>query len=447
MRLSSALTAFLRGSLAAGAFSGLLLLVSCADFVTGQDLEPPGPLLVTRLTLLDPRGRDGAPIFTDTSSPLDCSLGEFKEAPACVSSPFMDRYSPKRSPPNPDSATKLRVVFNKVPLKLNGQDVEAVPESGLPMSIGELKLIDPNMIQLQCDGSGCGVPQSFNSLQVTGSDLSPDPTQFDFGPALQMEVRASYDASFDTNIPSDPLRALEPSTVYHVVLNPGLSGRNPMDRLQLDDTARALLTFTTEPFQVVRVGIGDLLTTALEELGENDSTDPYLAGKCGRGRGTAAEPYVAAAAATDEKDMCTYLDLANDGVIAVHLNAPADPAAFRTQTASATVSIDGAMPTAVPVKLRNGAAPSCAPHPSNSQRVLYVAPTAGTWAPALSGMQAAEVRVTLRGADIRDVSQRAGHPTNAGRHVLVEDVFVRATVKTSNTRTDGVAAADVLACP
>src|SRR4051812_43648854 len=54
MRQRSALLAFLLGSLQVGAASSLAVLASCNDFVTGQDPEPPGPLLVTRVTLFDP---------------------------------------------------------------------------------------------------------------------------------------------------------------------------------------------------------------------------------------------------------------------------------------------------------------------------------------------------------------------------------------------------------
>jgi len=444
MRQCSALMAFLRGSLAVGMASNVLFLASCVDYLTGQDPEPSGPLRVTRMTLSDPGGDNafGSPIFTDTSSPLDCSLSELENTTACVNTPFKDMFSPLNSPPTPDSATKLRVVFNKIPLKLNGQDLEVVPENALPTA-DMLVLSDPNVLQLQCDS--CAIPVSYNSLQVSGSNLSPNPTRFDYGPALQLEI-VRNDKRLGASVEADPLRALEPATTYRVVLNPGLAGRNAEEKILLDDAARALLSFHTEPFQAIRVGLGDTLTTDPMQKGQDDGTDAYVTSPCAMGTGTAEEPYIATTADTNLL-ACTSVGLANDGVIAVHLNAGVDHAAFQLQTATATVAVDGGPATPVIVKLTNGASPACAPSPMNSQRVLYVAPVAGTWVPTLASDQSAEVLLTLRGADIRDVSQLPGHPANMGRNVLPDDVHIKASLKLDNQRGDGVAAADVLACP
>src|SRR5262245_4181843 len=90
-------------------FSVRSLLCGCQE----SEPEPAGPLLITRLTLLDASSRDAA-VFTDTASPSDCSAAA--EIERCQADPFQDRYSPRRSPPTPDSGQDLRVVFNKLPL-------------------------------------------------------------------------------------------------------------------------------------------------------------------------------------------------------------------------------------------------------------------------------------------------------------------------------------------
>lgn len=441
MRQRSALMAFLLGSLQVGAASSLAVLASCNDFVTGQDPEPPGPLLVTRVTLLDPSGRDGHLIFTDTSSPLDCSLAQLKDTVACVNSPFKDMYSPKMSPPTPDSATKLRVVFNKIPAKVNGQDVEMAPADGLAKDLSELKLMDPSIVQLSCD-TCTGIPQSDNTLQVTGSDLSPDPTTFDYGPALQMQVLPSYDPSLAVSIQDDPLRALEPATVYKVKLNPGLSGRVVTDKLLLDDSANALLTFTTEPFRIIRSGLGDTIATG-DDGGADDAKDLYVVNMCNRGSGAVTDPFIVASADGD----CKYSDPPNNGVLALYLNAGVDHSVFQAgKSATATVAVDGGAATPVAVTITNGrkVKGSCT---RGDQRTLYIAPTSGTWVTGLAATSTAVVLVTLRGSDIRDVSQAAGHPAGMGRHVLSGDVLLQATIKSSNAAPDAVTAADVTACP
>lgn len=441
MRQRSALMAFLLGSLQVGAASSLAVLGACNDFVTGQDPEPPGPLLVTRVTLLDPAGRDGHVVFTDTSAPLDCSLAQLKDTVACVNTPFKDMYSPKMSPPTPDSATKLRVVFNKIPAKLNGQDVETAPADGLAKDLSELKLIDPNVVSLSCD-TCTGIPQSNNTLQVTGSDLSPDPTTFDYGPALQMQVLPSYDPSLGVSIADDPLRALEPATVYKLKLSPGLSGRNSDDKILVDDAANALLTFTTEPFSVIQSGIGDTIATG-DDGGADDAKDLYVINSCNRGSGAVTDPFIIAAADGN----CNYVDPTNTGVLALYLNAGVDHSAFQAgKTVTATVAVDGGTATAVPVMITNGHKVKGACD-RGSQRTLYIAPTSGTWATGLAASSTAVVLVTVRGADIRDVSQDASHTAGMGRHVLSGDVLLQATIKGSNMAPDAVTAADVTACP
>ena len=102
-----------------------LALCGCNDYTTGQLGEPDGPLLITRLTVLDLDSRD-VPIFTDTSAPADCNAPQAKDTPACQGDIFRDRYGILKSPPSPDSGEFMRVVFNKLPLLINGMGAEKV---------------------------------------------------------------------------------------------------------------------------------------------------------------------------------------------------------------------------------------------------------------------------------------------------------------------------------
>lgn len=404
MRRPGTLSSFVIGGTA---LLGLLALPACNDFNTGQDPEPPGQLLVERLML-----NDGQGTVTDTSAPLDCTLPELKNSTACVNGPFKDQFSQKNAPPNVDSATKLRVVFNKIPLKLNGVDVETAPNDGLPKDLSDLQLKDPNVLKLECDAC-TGIPASYNSLQVTGSDLSPDPHVFDYGPGLQMEVLSALPSFL--NIADDVLRALEPGTTYRVVLNPGLSGRNAADKVLLDARALALLTFTTAPFAVKGI-----VTDVVDDV----SMEPVAT--------------------------------ANNRAISIDLNAGVDPSLLRntimphTATAKITGTIGGATVTdqnvdvVVSVAMDAGGAVGC---DGGNQRTLYVAPASGTWISNIADGDDVTLTVTLVGTDIRDIAQDPAHTPGMGRHTLRSDVTV--TVKVNNTvktSESTVPAADVLAC-
>lgn len=78
----------------------LAALCNCNDYTTGQPGEPDGPLVITRLTLLDQTSRD-APVFTDTSAPADCTAPDVANTPACQGDIFKDLYGVKKSPPTP----------------------------------------------------------------------------------------------------------------------------------------------------------------------------------------------------------------------------------------------------------------------------------------------------------------------------------------------------------
>ncbi len=378
MRLRKTFPSCLMGG---AVFAGLLMTAACDDYGTGQDPEPPGPLRVERLTLTDFHQ------FIDTSAPLDCELPNLKDTPDCVNSPFKDAFSIKMHPPTPDHASKLRVVFNKLPLKVNGQDVETAPTDALPSDISQIVLRDPGIIKLECDGC-TGIPASYNSLQVTGSALSPDPTTFDYGPALQMEVLPTLPEFL--MIAPDPVRALEPNTTYRVVLNPGLSGRNAADKVLLDDRAKSLLTFTTQPFAVTSSQSVDVVTT------DDHGTD-------------------------------SDVGLGNGGALIINTNAGVDYTRFRAATVvAAEITVDGAAAMSVPVTVTTKTVnPDSMACEHGNQRRIFVVPTSGTWLNPLPAGADVKLRVVLRGADIRDVAQDANHTPGMGRSTLAEDVEVK----------------------
>lgn len=406
---------FLKGVRAAWV---LLTLSACNDYLTGQDGEPRGALRVTRLTLSDRGKSRGAAVVTDTSVPADCGAAEARELDVCLNDPFKDKYGVRRSPPNPDSASRLRVVFNKSPLLRHGMAVEPLPETGLPT---RLALADPNIIRLVCtrcsqdEKGNLGVPSSYNSLQNTGTDQSADPARYAYGPGLQMEVltacgTAETDPCKLSGLTPDPYRALEPDAAYSVVLDPGLSGRlgDGTDTLLLDDAARALLTFTTEPLKPLTVGIGD---------GEDNRVDGAASGD-----GSAERPYPVDRPQSDSPAGAVPA-LDNAGAVQVRLNAAVDESVFTAQTATATVTVGAGPAMAVPVTLSNatGAPLQCK---FGDKRRLYIAPTAGTWLsqPTLDAV----VRITLRGGELRDLSQLPGHPAGKGVHVIPREITLRA---------------------
>ncbi len=91
-----------------------VIAMSCADYLTGQIPEPEGPLLVTKLTLLDKRLSRDVAVFTDTSLP-DCKQfpAEFCSVEAnrattscriCYNDVLKDTYSLAKSPPTARNA-------------------------------------------------------------------------------------------------------------------------------------------------------------------------------------------------------------------------------------------------------------------------------------------------------------------------------------------------------
>ncbi len=416
-----------RKSLFLGAAASLMLLGACNDNLTGQDGEPTGPLKVLRLTLIDFGINTGHLVFTDTSVPSDCTLPQYKDLKQCTNDPFMDTYGVKKSPPNPDSLRRLRVVFNKPPLLdldapsrgANSTELELVPDSGVPT---DLKLVDQKVISLACtncstDNGAVGIPLTYNSLQLTGSDLSPDPSQFPYGPGLQMEVLTSCTSAANkfkcdkiglTSKTVDPLAALEPDSSYTVMLSKGLAGRD-QQKIMIDDRATSLLSFRTEPFQVNTVGNGDGESgkeVRAGESGTGSSTDPY----------TVADGLVAI-----------------DGAIEISVNAAVDYSRLNGTSATAQVSVNGGAPKAVAVIVSPNVADDC-----GSLRSIYVAPASGgAWATLTNPMtDEVVVTVTLKGAAVYDLSQVKGHPIGKGTHTMGKDIVIRAKLLQGATPMD-----------
>ncbi|MFO0573840.1 MAG: hypothetical protein U1A78_07585 [Polyangia bacterium] len=413
----------------AGALSGLLSLSACNDYLTGQDGEPAGPLRVVRLTLLDPGIAHGDVVFTDTSVPPDCKDPKYQSARACTNDPFGDKYGVLKSPPNPDSARRLRVVFNKVPLTLNGMELEPVPAMGLPTS---LKLSDPTVLTLTCtgcstDGGKMGVPVTYNSLQLTGSSLSPEPSQYPYGPGLQMETLVACGGTAATKCSTigltaatvDPMSALEPGATYTVVINPGLGGRNPEDKVLLDSDAKSLLSFKTEDFTLLAYGDGDHESAP-------DSSD------------------VVTLPAIKVKN-AMMMDEVVHGALGLRFNAPVDESRFTAQTVTATLKVNGMDKGTVPVRAstavgvpltddmdeRDGS--DCG---FGDRRHIYIGPNnaTGSWGD-FAATDTVEVTVTIKGSEIFDVSQVSTpdpmaklpptHPAGKGLHSLGKDLTIK----------------------
>jgi len=370
-----------------------MLAVSCADYLTGQLEEPSGPLQITKLTLFDSGSRD-APVFTDTSIPdcsktpnLDCSSPDTRDTlvcRVCYNDFIKDKYTPSKSVPTPDSAGDLRVVFNKVPLLLDGDDI------GKPENLAKA-------LDLTCTGCG-GIPPLTRVLQITGSDVSFDPTQVPYGPSLQLTVD-----------PSDPRNALEPDASYQVKVNAGVSGR---DGQKVDlQSAPTLLSFKTEPFRVLQVGRGDR------------AKDTWVYSVATSGDGSSANPF-------------TVADLVQNGAVALRFNAPLFPGTLAPVTIKAQVNAGAAT---VDVKLgANNCKLAGGKYVQDSARVLYLIPdTVDHQWPLTANM----VTVVIPATAIKDVAQTAGFP--AGSHSVAGNlvVSIKLTGKVADSSFSGVTTA------
>lgn len=343
-----------------------LLLLGCNDHLTGQIPEPDGPVRVMRLTLFDTAREN--PVFTDTSIP-DCGKPENAQTASCKSDPFKDDFSVAKSPPTTDSGMEIRVVFNKIPLQLDGRPTETRTVD--PMTGAVTLKTDDRAAGLKCEGC-TGSPPTRKTLILSGSDTSSNPTEpghypasIPYGPALLLEVD-----------PADPKASLEPQTTYTAEPNMGLADRTG-NRLQLDASAMALLRFTVmEPFQVLRFGTGD-------------GKDAWQVGKTS----------------------FSVPSLPLNGVFAVSLNAPIDEAALTATTVTARVNdMDVKAKVFLQKASLKGGMKVCG---IDRQRTLFVAPETGAWGP-----KDGKLTITIKGSEVRDVSQAPGHPAMMGKHTL-----------------------------
>lgn len=374
-----------------------VIAMSCTDYLTGQTPEPDGPLLVTKLTLLDKVSRDKA-VFTDTSLPncmqypadvcsQDANRNSFA-CRTCYNDVLKDTYSLAKSPPTPDSATDLRVVFNKIPRKWNGSALN-------PDDVPDMAL------RLQCGGTCQGIPTYKRLLDISGSSLTYDPTDIPYGPSLRIAVDRSV----------DPRVALEPGASYSVFVDVGLSDRsdNRLDGAQ----AQALLSFKTEPLTVLQMGRGD------------SKADPYVYASTKYGDGGTGNPY-------------SIADLPRNSAIVLKLNASIHPDAlgplkltgsFKRADGS-TGAVDVLVGTNIWATGTDGSVtrdPKTMGCIQQNQRLLAMWPDT----PDLKWpMGAVEVTFTLTGGTVKDVAQKAGFPM--GVHALAGDVTVRARLTTAD---------------
>ena len=351
-----------------------LMAVSCADYLTGQLEEPSGPLQITKLTLFDSGSHNGA-VFTDTSIPdcsknqsVDCTSPDNRDSVVCrvcYNDVAKDKYSPAKSVPTPDSGQDMRVVFNKVPLLLDGDDIDK------PENLAKA-------LELGCSGCG-GLPPLKRVLQISGSGVSFDPAQAPYGPSLQLTVDRS-----------DPRSALEPGTSYQVKVNPGVSGRDGQKvDLQVPAT---LLSFQTEPFRVLQLGTGDPKGDAwvytITTLGDGSADNPYKVAGVGQ-----------------------------NSAVALRFNASLFTAALKPVVIKA--AINGGVAT---VDVRLGAS-NCKvvndKYVQDSARSLYLYPDTvdHNW-PFIAN----EITLVIPAAVIKDVAQTAGFP--AGQHGVATDLKV-----------------------
>lgn len=362
---------------------------SCNDLVTGQLPEPSGPLQIIKVTLFDEGSRDGV-VFTDMSLPdcktaPDCTTPENKDTfvcAVCYISVAKDRYSQWKSPPTPDSGQDIRVVFNKLPLLLDGKDITINPQAAGPVQIADSAL---GLQRCAAPGS-CTPVAHFNKYLVsTGGDISFDPTTIPYGPALQLQADLS-----------DPRRSLEPGTTYQIVVGPGVSGRDG-EKVDLAAAAK-MLSFSTEPFRALSVGTGG-------------SGDTFVYSDDSAGLGTSASPYKVA-------------DLPLDGAIVLAWNASIDPAALAVQK---PVAIVNGGPTTVKFLVGTDISATSAGKCSapGSQRHLYLYPDTmnGTWQE--DPMKPVnELTLTIPANTIGDVSQ--DDLSKPGTHKLGGDLVITA---------------------
>lgn len=356
------------------------LSAACDNTDLGVPSEPEGPLRVTRVTLLSTADtvRRPAPVFSDTSAPATCADND-----PCALTTTRDLYGARLSPPNPDSATELRLVLDRVPVYVGERPLETPvfpPLSGVPDGMDttlppiDITLNVPDAISLTSP-EGCGVPPLRMQVSIAGSAQTPNPVDIPYGPALVLALDEA----------SDPLAGLEPGCRYQVQVQPGLAGR---DRRPVDlSAAAALLTFQVEAPRVLRVGIGD------------DDHDAWYAAP-------PADPFAPSATPT------TYaIDaLPSDGVLRLRANAPLSADAVEALAVNA--SVDGVAVPALATLAQVGRDPvTMKPRcDGGDARSIFIYPRGGSW-----GAKPGALEVTINGARVFTLTQAPGHPASSTR--------------------------------
>jgi len=361
-----------------GGASAALLLLGCADYLTGQVEEPSGPIQLERLTLFDAKSRK-APIFTDTSLPdckpvlektLDCTTAENRDSricQVCYLDVFKDMYSLANSPPTPDSGQDMRVVFNKAPLLFDGKELSNDYDPTQDKDTTDpSKAALASAVKLTC-ADCAGVPPLRRYLVISGSDVSYDPTSIPYGPSLRMVVDAT-----------DPRAALEPDSRYTVQVDARIAGRDGAP-LMVTAEQSMLLNFKVEPFKVLSVG----------RSGGSTDTWVYSAKQTGS---------------------YTIADQPLDAAVVLKFNAPIYAAGLASVAVTATKN-GGSASVAVKLGSNVNKAKSGPPCVQDSQRLLYIYPDAGTW-PA----DATEWTIHIPENSIFDVAQGAAF--GQGKHSL-----------------------------
>lgn len=406
-----------------GAVSSLAL-VSCGDTLGVPD--EPEDLRVTRVTYTYADPASGLNVFADTSAPrlcpnhvlVDGAIKNRKDAgmqpvDECAESNYSDSGVPGKVPapkadfieccygtnrdsfssdatPAPVYTGEFRVVFNKVPTLMGGKELEVVKrDPAAPLS--PMYTLQSNTIAVSCDecGGNDGVPPGLTYvLHPDGSYLSFDPSgntsgvQIAYGPAI--------------SILTDGSNGLEPGSTYHFTVNSAMAGRNAKQIGQYDTEQKRLTTFKTEAFRIAALGIGDPMDPAYD--GSN-----------------------------------AVKGLANDGAIALTLNAAADDAALVAATVvsakfkDATTGVETNVPAKIGINQWDGADyKSCDPG-LHSQ--IYVAPISGAWAAA--GTKGT-VTVTLNTANVYNLSWNNGAPAGKGHASLGGTQTITATLTGAN---------------
>lgn len=386
---------------------------SCDNTDIAVPSEPEGAIQVTRVTLLtdgDTALRE-TQVFSDTSAPAACLDGQ-----ECIFTTTRDLYGSRLSPINPDSYSQIRVVFNKIPLKVGDKDLESPVfplKPGQPDGGEQDTTLPPTKITLNFTDAaalsspdGCGTPAMTMSVSLAGTDKTPNPIDIPYGPALQLVPKAP-----------DAFTALEPSCKYEIKLNDGLAGR---DGKPWDKTTAKFLSFTTEALRVLRSGIGDE---------DGDTWYPTTPKE--------EEKTVMSVPSPTDLDGGT---VANDGAIRVKLNAALHDVSV--ETAGITATVNGTA-TAVKATLYQVGTDDkmmkiC---DAGNGRSIFIYPASGTWAAVPKAGD--KIVITIDGEKIFDVAQTDGFPK--GKHKLGGKITVNATSTGAAADKDymGISAADL----